>query len=374
MKKKYIYILAALLMVTCNNPVVVPDDDDEPSASELVSTQSISAGGNVGTYSFDITSDDAWTITTNQSWCTVSPSSGTSDMTITVDLAQNTSSQPRTATITVRVGNVKVTITITQSGVTETATIGGMVYVAGGTFTMGCTGEQGSDCDNCEKPAHSVTLSSFYIGKYEVTQKEWLDVMGKNVSQIASEYGWKTYGVGDNYPMYYVSWNDIVGTSGSTQVINGITYYSNGFIYKLNQKTGKKYRLPTEAEWEYAARGGASSKGYKYSGSNNVDAVAWYWGNSESIYRCSPVGTKQANELGIYDMSGNVWEWCADWWGYYSSAAQTNPTGPTTGSNRVVRGGGWSGDAGSVRVSYRYFIKYPDYRYYYIGFRVACSP
>jgi formylglycine-generating enzyme required for sulfatase activity len=247
-----------------------------------------------------------------------------------------------------------------------------MVKVEDGTFTMGCTDDE---CYDWELPTHKVTLSDFYIGKYEVTQKEWQDVMGKSLLQKANENGRSNsiYGVGDNYPMYYVSWFDIVGTSGTSEVINGIKYYANGFIYKLNQKTGKKYRLPTEAEWKYAARGGASSKGYKYSGSNNVDAVAWYWGNSEIIYRCSPVGTKQANELGIYDMSGNVSEWCADWYGSYSSATQTNPTGPSTGSNRVICGGSWNSYASYARVSYRFNYD-PSSRYDFIGFRVACSP
>jgi formylglycine-generating enzyme required for sulfatase activity len=242
-----------------------------------------------------------------------------------------------------------------------------MVYVKGGTFTMGCTNEQGSDCSDWEK-AHQVTLSSYYIGKYEVTQKEWLDVMGSWPVIAPSS----TYGVGDNYPAYYVSWNDIVGSSGSTQIINGITYYSNGFIYKLNQQTGISYRLPTEAEWEFAARGGNQSRGYKYSGSNTADNVAWYYNNSDR--KTHPVGTKQANELCINDMSGNVWEWCADSYGYYSSAAQSNPICPTTGSYRVYRGGSWNYyDARDARVSVRNF-NYPEYRHYYIGFRLACSP
>jgi formylglycine-generating enzyme required for sulfatase activity len=249
-----------------------------------------------------------------------------------------------------------------------------MVFVKGGTFTMGCTGEQGSDCYDRERPAHSVTLSSFYIGKYEVTQKEWQDVMGENLLQIGSDsntYNFTPHhGVGNNYPMYYVSWNDIVGTSGSSDSINGIRYYSNGFIYKLNQKTGKKYRLPTEAEWEYAARGGASSKGYKYSGSNTVGNVAWY-----GDLRAHWVGTKQANELGIYDMTGNVWEWCADWDGPYSSAAQTNPIGPSTGSCRVKRGGSFFIDIEKfMRVSFRsYSNASSDYRGWDVGFRLALS-
>ena len=218
-----------------------------------------------------------------------------------------------------------------------------MVKVEGGTFTMGATSEQGSDADSDEKPAHSVTLSDYYIGKYEVTQAQWKAVMGNNPS----------YFKGDNLPVEEVSWDDC-----------------QTFVTKLNQLTGKKFRLQTEAEWEYAARGGNKSKGYKYSGSNDIGRVAWYSDNSGSTTH--PVGTKQANELGLYDMSGNVWEWCQDWYGNYSSLSQTNPTGPTSGSFRVLRGGGWNYGATSCRVSYRAYYS-PTYGYYYIGFRLALS-
>ena len=223
------------------------------------------------------------------------------------------------------------------------ATIGGfeMVFVEGGTFTMGATAEQESDAYDFESPTHSVTLSSYYIGKYEVTQAQWRAVMGSNPSLFA----------GDNLPVEQVSWNDI-----------------QEFITKLNQQTGKTFRLPTEAEWEYAARGGNKSKGYKYSGSNTVDDVAWY--NNNSSNTTHPVGQKAPNELGIYDMSGNVWEWCQDWYGSYSSDSQTNPTGPNSGSGRVLRGSSLLGDVVSCRISYRIFID-PDSRYIY-GFRLVC--
>ncbi|GAB6120551.1 SUMF1/EgtB/PvdO family nonheme iron enzyme [Dysgonomonas termitidis] len=230
-----------------------------------------------------------------------------------------------------------------------------MVYVQGGTFWMGCTPEQGNDCDENESPLHSVTLSDFYIGKYEITQKQWRLIMGTNVKQQRDKANanLKIYGEGDNYPMYYVSWAEV-----------------QEFIQRLNAATGKAYRLPTEAEWEYAARGGSRSRGYKYSGSDTAGEVAWY--NDNSGDKTHPVGTKQANELGIYDMSGNVWEWCSDWYGIYPASAQTNPAGASGGSYRVYRGGSWYSIARSVRVPYRYNIS-PGYRYLNLGFRLACS-
>lgn len=225
-----------------------------------------------------------------------------------------------------------------------------MVYVSGGTFTMGCTSEQGSDCSDDEKPAHSVTVSSFNIGKYEVTQAQWKAVMGASASLSNPSYF-----KGDNLPVEYVSWNDI-----------------QTFITKLNQMTGKRYRLPTEAEWEFAARGGVSAtlnnrQSYKYAGSNSIGSVAWYTDNSGS--KTHPVGQKSPNELGIYDMSGNVYEWCSDWYGDYSSGSQTNPKGATTGSNRVLRGGGWSDYAQFCRTAYRFDT--PAICGNFIGFRLV---
>ena len=218
-----------------------------------------------------------------------------------------------------------------------------MIAVKGGTFTMGCTSEQGGDFDGDETPTDSVTLSDYYIGKFEVTQELWQAVMGSNPS----------YFKGNNLPVEQVSWNDV-----------------QEFITKLNQKTGANFRLPTEAEWEYAARGGNKSNSYKYSGSNTIGNVAWYWDNSNS--ETHQVGTKSPNELGIYDMSGNVWEWCQDWYGDYSSGSQTNPTGPSSGSKRVARGGSWDGGAWNCRVSNR-GSGTPDYRSNFLGFRLAAD-
>lgn len=219
-----------------------------------------------------------------------------------------------------------------------------MVLVEGGTFQMGATSEQGSNAEANEKPVHSVTLSDFYIGKYEVTQGLWKAVMGSNPSYCAGD---------DNLPVERVSWQDV-----------------QNFIKKLNQLTDRTYRLPTEAEWEYAARGGNQSQGYKYAGGNSIDKVAWYRGNSAN--KTHPVGQKQPNELGLYDMSGNVWEWCQDWYGSYESSAQTNPTGPTLGSDRVLRGGSYVSDA-DCRVSSRNYNN-PSVRRDYYGFRLVLLP
>ena len=227
-----------------------------------------------------------------------------------------------------------------------------MVYVEGGTFQMGATSEQGRDYYSDEIPVHSVTLSDYYIGKFEVTQGLWEKVMGTTIHEQRIKAGYSsTNGVGSDYPMYYVNWEE-----------------AQEFCTRLGQLTGKNYALPTEAQWEYAARGGVKSRGYKYSGSNTIGNVAWYSDNSSSSTR--PVATKQPNELGLYDMSGNVWEWCSDWDGYYSSESQSNPTGPSTGSRRVLRGGSWGYYAGGCRVSYR-IGNYPSYRNFNYGFRVV---
>ena len=219
-----------------------------------------------------------------------------------------------------------------------------MVRVEVGTFTMGATPEM-KNPDDDEKPAHQVTLTNdYYIGKYEVTQALWQAVMNSNPS----------YFKGDNLPVEQVSWNDC-----------------QEFISKLNSITGKTFRLPTEAEWEYAARGGKKSRGYQYSGGNNLSDVAWYYkDNSDS--KTHAVGSKQANELGIYDMSGNVWEWCQDWKGFYSSSSQVNPTGANSGSHRVIRGGSWIHAARNCRSSFRSNFT-PDSRNDYLGFRLVLS-
>ena len=221
-----------------------------------------------------------------------------------------------------------------------------MVSVAGGTFNMGSEDVKALDI---EKLVQSVTLSDYYIGETEVTQELWEAVMGSNPS----------YFKGDKNPVEDVSYNDCVG-----------------FINKLNTllagqlPDGRKFRLPTEAQWEFAARGGNKGKNnnHKYSGSNSIDDVAWYWDNSS--VKTHPVKQKQPNELGLYDMSGNVYEWCSDWGGSYSSSPQTDPEGPSKGSSRVVRGGRWYSIARNCRVAYRNGNT-PDYRSNDYGLRLA---
>lgn len=189
-----------------------------------------------------------------------------------------------------------------------------MIAVEGGSFMMGATPGQGEDARENEKPAHKVTVDDFLIGETEVTQELWFAVMGNNPSHFKSDEG--------NLPVENVSWNDV-------QV----------FIKKLNEITGQQFRLPFEAEWEYAARGGKKSTDKKYAGSDNVDEVAWYKDNAEGVTHA--VASKRANELGIYDMSGNVWELCEDWYGEYLETEQINPRGVVDGNEIVTKGGGW---------------------------------
>jgi formylglycine-generating enzyme required for sulfatase activity len=248
-----------------------------------------------------------------------------------------------------------------------------MVRIQGGTFQMGS-----DNGDSDEKPVHTVTLSGFYMGKYEVTQKEYQAIMGTNPSSSK----------GDNLPVTHVSWYDALVFCNKLSIAEGLNP-----VYRISGSTNPSdwgtvptssnstwdaavivsgsngYRLPTEAQWEYAARGGNGSPGdYTYSGGNNISDVAWYSDNSgNSAYA---VGTKQPNGLGLYDMSGNVWEWCWDWYGTYSSGAQTDPVGAVSGAGRVGRGGGWNAAARYVRSTFRGSYS-PSYRFSNLGFRLV---
>lgn len=223
-----------------------------------------------------------------------------------------------------------------------------MIYVEGGSFTMGCTSKFEGDCYSDEKPAHQVLLSDFYMGETEVTQALWCAAMGGNHSFCHK---------GDNFPVEGVSWNEC-----------------QSFCTALNDALSKelpdgyRFALPTEAQWEYSAKGGNYNRGYRYSGDNHIDSVAWYSSNSKS--RTHLVKTKKANELGLYDMSGNVWEWCRDLYGNYSYSVQKNPTGPRSGTYVCVRGGYWGTSAGGCRLSTRWHAS-PNEHNPIIGFRLA---
>ena len=218
-----------------------------------------------------------------------------------------------------------------------------MVYIEAVEFTMGATKEQKGEANSDEKPAHPVVLNCFYLCKYEVTQELWETVMGDNPSHFK----------GKNLPVENVSWDDC-----------------QKFIMKLNELTGKKYRLPTEAEWEYAARGGSNSMHYKYSGGNSLEYVSWYFHNS--MDKTHTVGMMKPNELGLYDMSGNVWEWCQDWYGSYDKKTAYYPTGPIKAYNKVFRGGGYDNGETYCRCSYRNGTA-PQNKFKNLGLRLAHS-
>ncbi len=289
-----------------------------------------------------------------------SPVTGSSTTNITANitgLTKNTTYHYRTKAVsaggTVYGGDITFTTTNVQALVE-------MVLVTGGSFTMGCgTGQSG--CSGDESPTHTVTLSSFYMGKYEVTQQQYLTVMGSNPSYFTGDL---------SRPAEQMTWYNAVDFCNKLSTLEGYTpYYNiNGTTITINSGANG-YRLPTEAEWEYAARGGTHyTDYYTYSGSSTIDGVAWYTTNSGSTTHA--VGTKTANQLGIYDLTGNVWEWCYDWYGSYSSGSQTNPTGATSGSYRVGRGGSWNLSSTYCRIASRGYIN-PTGSSYVIGFRLV---
>lgn len=261
-----------------------------------------------------------------------------------------------------------------------------MVYIRGGTFEMGCTAEQ-STCSNDENPVHEVTLNDFYLGKYEVTQAQW--------ASIAPEYTPNyNVGQGNNHPVYRISWYEAATFCNRLSLLEGYTpayYFDQGFTEPFDTLLGTAvlsgggeadifwdisadgYRLPTEAEWEYAARGGELSQGYEFSGSSDANEVAWFGNNSGNTTK--PTGTKMTNELGLHDMSGNVSEWCWDFKSdtYYSSSLPCSPLGPDGNGGKVRRGGSWFDPASSCRVANR-DLNAVWYRFSLIGFRLARTP
>jgi len=335
MKKLFLFIIIALL-ISCQDKIQVIGVKLDKSSAQLAigATTTLRAdliplsATNKGII-WSSSDNNIATVTDNSTVAAYATGLVTGKAVGTVTITATSKNGNYTATCVVRVVNLEFEL----------------VRVEGGTFTMGCTD---GDCrsDGREEPAHQVTVSTFNIAKYPVTQRQWEAIMGYNPSTFRGDI---------NLPVETVSWDDV-----------------QAFIQKLNALTGKNYRLPTEAEWEYAARGGNKSEGYKFSGSNDVNEVAWHVGNSNN--RTHPVGLKKTNELGIYDMSGNVFELCSDWAGYYTDTPQIDPPGPDypmiDGRFKVTRGGCFSNDWLICRVSARGFSWSLDEIYYDTSFRL----
>ena len=327
----------------------------QQAATEIfdITPSSITFSNVAESKSIVVTSNQNWTASSNQSWCSISPVSGINNGSVNVSVQENTSDANRTATITFSSGSIQKQVIVTQNGTSNNLTLKDikMIYVQGGTFPMGSPVSDLESYDY-ERPQHYVTLSDFYLSETEITNEQYCRFLNENGINSSGQgnvvdYGFQTlvynnasfgvvYSDGqwrpqagfDKHPVVWVSW---YGAKAFCDWVGG--------------------RLPTEAEWEFAARGGNKSQGFKYSGSNDLNEVGWYNGNSGSSTH--PVGTKLPNEIGLFDMSGNVWEWCSDWYESYSSVVQTDPIGPSTGYFHVIRGGDWYFFAGRSRVSCR---------------------
>ena len=361
---------------TLTQPITV--NQQEAAGTLDVNPTSTSFSHLAESQSFDVTSNQNWTVSSNQTWCSVSPTSGINNGSVTVSVQENTSDVERTSTITFTAGSLQKQATVTQSGASNSITLNGikMIYVKGGTFLMGSPASD-PESSSSERPQHDVTLSDFYLSETEITNEQYCQFLNENginsngqgnvlgynrvlvyahVSGVQySDRQWRPANGRDNHPIVNVTWH---GAIAFCEWIGG--------------------RLPTEAEWEYAARGGNKSQGFKYSGSNDSNDVAWTSENSYEnyIYSTYPVGTKLPNELGLYDMSGNVFEWCNDWYGSYSSNAQTNPQGPSTstyGYGKMLRGGCFLNNSSYARVSFRFTSSNVTSVHVSWGFRIAYS-
>lgn len=291
-----------------------------------------------------VSCNNQWTFKNPLSWC----SAYKNEDNIFLTVERNYSMNERSGIITINSGEVSLDITISQSGCQWFESFE-MIKVEGGAFYMGAQ-KNSSEEDNydayayqIESPVHKVSVSSYAIGKFEVTQAQWSAAMGNNPSNIQ----------GENLPVENVTWEDV-----------------QSFISVLNEKSGLNYRLPTEAEWEFAAKGGNMSNAFYYSGNPVLGACGWFYSNSKATTH--EVGTKFPNELGIYDMSGNVREWCNDWFKYYSSSDEENPQGASDGSTKVNRGGSWTTPASNCRNTYRH-TDYPHESALDLGFRLVLS-
>lgn len=322
--------------------------------SEIIITQSgvelniedklLSIESRGDTLSIPVNSNTHWTFDSQINWCEVNKDENN----LLIIIKRNYIMDERNGIISVNAGNVSFDITITQSGCQWFESFE-MMDVEGGTFYMGAQKDNPAETNydalayQIESPVHQVSISSYAIGKFEVTQAQWNAAMGNNPSNIQ----------GENLPVENVTWEEV-----------------QSFISILNEKSGLNYRLPTEAEWEFAAKGGSKSEKFTYSGNSVLSACGWYYSNSEATTH--EVGSKIPNELGIYDMSGNVREWCNDWFGYYSSSMEDNPQGAFNGGTKVNRGGSWTTPAVNCRNSYRH-TNHVYEAFHDLGFRLALS-
>ena len=361
MRRYLLYILASLFaLASCSEPVFDYDGTD----SIALSVDRIDVGGCGGTYTVNVDADYSCEVLSSHKWVTASLSADGRTISIKVDEYEVAEiGELRSAVVCVyneENGMNRQILVKQHSKLYIDKSLGSkmklrMIYVAGGTFQMGSNDDKAYES---EKPIHAVTLDPYYILEHEVTQAMWAKVMDESVDNRLYKYYDDDYynirSIGDDYPMIAVSWSE-----------------AKKFCEKLSELTGKRFALPTEAQWEYAARGGNVGNGHQYSGSNTIRDVAWYEGNSnEYAHR---IKKKDPNELGLYDMSGNVWEWCSDWYGTYSATEQYNPEGPSSGVIRVLRGGSWNSRNVDCRVSVRNGISQSDI-ILDVGFRVVCIP
>ena len=334
----------ATVTITYQDEVLQTVKATQPGVSIVGAVSELSFSNAGGTQEVEIVANSAWSVSDQPDWCTASVAGDK----LAISAERNLSTGSRSGDIPLSAGEVSATSVVTQQGSAWYESFD-MVLVPGGTFTIGAQSADASAANydarayTTEAPVHQVEVADFYLARYEVTQEQWEAAMGSNPSTV----------VGEKLPVTSVSWDDV-----------------QEFLEKLNAASGKTYYLPTEAQWEFAARGGAESDGTLFSGSNVLGACGWYYSNSGGSVQ--EVGQKQANRLGIYDMSGNVREWCQDWFDYYTANPAVDPSGPASGSMKVNRGGSWRTPAVNCRNSYRH-IDYPYEASNDLGFRVALA-